>query len=191
MAYILRNVAKGGFYPYIEDFYRIEFTVTYKSRYMPGIEYANSLNNDVMIRIINFVEANIEGEWGYVNYVVENQQNGYPHLHGTIFTENIIRPNSVHNLEKALYRLYGSSQLYCTGKRDYHHKNDHFEGGWQDYLHKEKIPVYISLEKDPRYFNYRAQQKKTKKSKVEIIREVLNCEPDINIEINPVDYLEL
>lgn len=173
MAYKLNRVVKEEFYGnYIGDhLYRIEFTVTYNPRYMPDIAYADSLNVEVVSRIINFVEQNqqCEGDGAFLNYVIERHQNGFPHIHGTIFTENIIRPSSVHNLEKSLYRMYGATQVYCTGKFDKWHKNDHFEGNWQDYLHKEGIPIYIFIERVERNNSF-------KKTNLIKLKEFLNEE---------------
>lgn len=77
------------------------------------------------------------------NYVVEYQSNGYPHLHGTMFTYERIKPQSLLNLEQCLKRKYGKSMIYSTGKNDKVHTNDHFTGTWQQYIHKEQQPKYF------------------------------------------------
>ena len=81
----------------------------------------------------------------FINYVKEYQENGNPHLHGTIMTQERITPSLQGSWEQMLKRWYGKSEIWYTGSGNKYHKNDHFEGSWQQYLKKDNPENYESV----------------------------------------------
>jgi len=123
--------------------FRYEFTVTYNPKYIESIDYANSLTTYVQDDIERYMHRNTT-QYDYAfNYVVEYQKNGYPHLHGTMFSLFRFTPQSLNNLEKSLGRKYGKSAVYSTGHIDKIHTNDHFTGTWSEYIEKEQVPRHF------------------------------------------------
>lgn len=128
---------------YIEECFRYEFTITYNPKYVYSAEYALSMTDYVMKDVYDFCRRRSKRFRGdtydsfYFNYCVEFQKNGYPHIHGTMFTGDHIPPQALANFESKMYRKYGRTDVYATGKVDKMHKNDHFDGTWQEYIRKE------------------------------------------------------
>lgn len=153
---------------YTKDYYRYEFTVTYNPRFIYSIEYAESMTHYVIKDIFDMAKRNskIKRENSYnpffFNYVVEHHENGYPHIHGTLFTYLHLMPQTLANWESKFYRKYGKTQVWATGLVDKVHKNDHFQGTWQEYLRKDNIPRYFQWDpnvedktrKEPIQFSY-------------------------------------
>lgn len=142
---------KLEFYAEIAEilYYRYEFTVTYNPKYIEDIPYALSMTDYVIEDVQKYLNRN-SPQVGYAyNYVVEFQKNGYPHIHGTMFSVSRLSPSSLGNFEKLLGRKYGKSAIYATGHIDKIHHNDHFQGTWQQYIEKEQTPLYFISQ-----FNY-------------------------------------
>lgn len=139
------DIKEGQFYG-IPQKYRHEFTVTYNPKFIYDIAYAESMTHHVIMDIFKWTLRQVKvfrkEQWDsfLFNYVVEYQSNGYPHIHGTILTNDVIKPIALANLESLMKRKYGRTEVYATGNRDRVHKNDHFEGTWQQYLCKEGVP---------------------------------------------------
>lgn len=123
-------------------YFRYEFTVTYNPKWIESVDYAESLTDYVIDDIRRFLRRNCDSNSNLYNYVVEYQKNGMPHIHGTIFNEHRFKSQTLENLEKSLQRKYGKTMIYSTGHIDKIHKNDHFNGSWQEYLSKEATPIF-------------------------------------------------
>lgn len=148
MPFFIQQVTKDDLNIFIEDInpFRYEFTITYNPKYIESIEYALTMTPFIYEDLVRFCNRNqAQGDYAF-NYVVEYQSNGYPHIHGTLFVGKRFTPQSVNNLEKAFIRKYGRSDIYSTGQVDKFHKNDHFEGTWQQYIEKEQTPIYFYSE---------------------------------------------
>jgi len=142
MPHFINNVNQEEFYSELEDVYRYEITVTYNPKYIDTIEYAETMTDYVHHDLQRFLQRqSTVCDYKY-NYVVEHHENGYPHIHGTLYSYLRIKPESLFNLEKSLQRKYGRSSIWATDKTDKIHHNDHFTGTWQEYLHKEGEPKY-------------------------------------------------
>lgn len=135
---------------YVNQPYRYEFTVTYNPKFIDDIEYANTMTDFVIKDVFKLArrhskvkDMNMHNTF-WLAYVVEEQSNGYPHIHGLLATTTRIRPSTLFNWEQSFYRKYGRTQVYSTGVIDKQHKNDHFEGTWMEYLEKEKKVNYYS-----------------------------------------------
>jgi hypothetical protein len=150
MPYQIIEQSKSDFYEYFvnpmdNQWYRHEITITYNPKYIYDIPYAESMTEHVIQDIQRHIIRQSTSEFLY-NYVVEYQKNGYPHIHATTFTTHLVSPSALGNFEKLLSRKYGKSAIYATGQKDKIHHNDHFDGTWQEYIHKEKIPRYFISE---------------------------------------------
>lgn len=139
---------KDLFDTYTQSYYRYEFTVTYNPKFIYSKEYAETMTHYVIKDVYDMAKRNSKvkrkQEYNpfFFNYVVEYMKNGYPHIHGTLFTYLHLMPQTLANWESKFYRKYGKTEIWATGLEDRIHKNDHFNGTWQQYLCKEGIPRY-------------------------------------------------
>lgn len=125
---------------------RYEFTTTFNPKWycspQDAADEVPRVIKAIATKAMHFIGQN---DHIYLNYVVEYQKNGMPHVHGTLMTEARLTNVSMHNWEQFLNRYYGKSQIWFTGSGNKFHKNDHFEGSWQQYLIKDNPENYRSL----------------------------------------------
>lgn len=152
---------------YIDQTFRHEFTITYNPKFIYDIDYADSMTDFVIKDIVSLGKrvstdkrSGVSNKF-YFNYVVERHENGWPHIHGTLFTLDRIKPQTLANWEASFGRKYGRTAVWATGLQDKIHKNDHFEGTWQNYLHKEGVvkmyeysPFTENRARDNNLFNF-------------------------------------
>lgn len=128
------------------EWLRYEFTITFNPKWYcsphDALDECPNVIKAIATKAMHFVAQN---DHVYLNYVIEYQKNGMPHIHGTLMTETRLTNVSMHNWEQFLNRYYGKSQIWYTGCQNKLHKNDHFEGNWQQYLVKEQPDKYKSF----------------------------------------------
>lgn len=124
-----------------KEYYRYEITVTMNHKHIHSADYGETLIphivNDVFKAGLRMSHHKGWYDDFAFNVVKEYQKNGWPHIHGTILTQHPVAPSKLKNTENLMYRKYGKTDIYATGKIDKWHTNDHFEGPWQEYLTKE------------------------------------------------------
>lgn len=70
-----------------------------------------------------------------LNYGIEYQENGYPHIHGHLLTMWELTPDIQKNILQRLCRRFGKSQWYQTGQEDkFHEVSGMF---WSQYIKKD------------------------------------------------------
>jgi len=122
------------------SYYRYEITQTFRSMW-----YSFSAMKQVqwvVIWLYNHCKSHKETLLdAYFEFCVEyhksGEHTGYPHIHGTLYTQQEIKGDTLFNWSNALYRKWGRSSIYATNWHDKWHKNDHYEGPWSKYLLKE------------------------------------------------------
>lgn len=87
----------------------------------------------------------------YLEYVVEYQSNGAPHIHATYIFKNRLKVSTQTNWEQFFQRMYGKTVIYYTGNKDKIHHNDHFDGPWSKYLLKDNPENYVQLSVNKNY----------------------------------------
>jgi len=151
----INSVDEDEFMRYLGQRYNYEFTVTYNPQRIHSIDYAKTLTHHVITDVVRFTSRASKPKKGtrvydnidsyYFNYVVEYTKTGWPHIHGTMSTPNVIPPISQDNFEKMCGRKYGKTMLWATGHQDrVHYDNDgECKGTWQEYIKKEGVPKYF------------------------------------------------
>lgn len=150
------NITPNVFSGEIPGTHRYEFTITFNPKFYCDIADMEDqiLLVDEKIRIKIFSFLNMQ-EIAYYNIVKEYQQNGAPHLHGTFLFNKRMTNTNLTNWEQFFTRIYGKSAIYYTGIKNKIHKNDHYNGSWQNYLLKdnpENYKEYILLKSNHNQF---------------------------------------
>lgn len=126
---------KGKVYMENPSYNHYEVTVTMNPKFYTlekATRYMKSIASDVMSDFLR-----LSSGIGFVQYCVEYQENGMPHIHFNIIIETDIEAISLNNLKSKYTRSYGKTKIYYTGNEDKLHHNDHYHGTWSNYLNKE------------------------------------------------------
>lgn len=80
--------------------------------------------------------------WFEMDYTVEYQKNGYPHLHAQIFTREELHADQQRSISGSLKTRFGRADWYQTGKEDYVHteiskETGEMKGKWSNYIRKD------------------------------------------------------
>lgn len=134
---VIDTITKNCFNLWLESYYIHEFTVTYNPKFIYDIPYALSMTDYVIMDIQKLLDRNANDRDYIYNYTIEYQKNGYPHIHGTFCTPNLLGVTTLFNFEKKLTRQFGKTMIWATGHINKQHHNDHFTGTWQQYLEKD------------------------------------------------------
>lgn len=123
--------------------HRYEITITFNPKWFSNIKdmeiHCKTIIEQLIIKCHSALQMNCSM---YINYVIEYQSNGHPHIHATLMFDTRLVNSRLTNWEQFFQRLYGKTQIWYTGSVDKIHRNDHFTGPWSKYLLKDNPENY-------------------------------------------------
>lgn len=133
-----------------------EITLTFNPKYFPNAEYAYDYIEYYHMKLLYKILPNHNNTLGEILIInTEFHKNGFPHLHGIIYSSYKWANTKIHNVEQFFNREMGRCSIYYTEYKDKYHTTP--EMYWSKYIIKEgknKYQQYFINRKEIYAFNY-------------------------------------
>lgn len=128
----------------IDRRYIYEITITFNRQYFCTQQDAFDHINYIIEKLIFKIADNRYDYNGtMMDYNIEYHQDGWPHVHGTIFS-TFRWPNSkIHNVQHFFNREVGRTMIYYTGQKIKYHEVPQMY--WDDYIKKDGTENYNQI----------------------------------------------